>query len=263
MEGAELKLYGSWASPFCLVVEMALQLKGIPYTYQEENIADKSESLLRHNPIHKKIPVLLHNGRPIAESLVILEYIEETWKETSLLPSDPYERARFRFWIAFLYDKVLNSFLNLMFNSFIDFYRFSLTFLCFSIFLHADLLWQHEEQSKRRQPGRQRSISEHSKRVQGKSFQLKSGIFMGMHLECLTLWWAHPLAGAESLQSSVGSNLWTKRAPLFCAEDWKHLKKVRWPKKRSRSMRSLWPMLRISGTRFLDQKQTDYWRYVQ
>ncbi|KAK4750430.1 hypothetical protein SAY87_003912 [Trapa incisa] len=100
-------LHGTWASPYSKRVELALKVKGIEYEYVEEDLMNKSSLLLQYNPVHKKIPILVHNGKPIVESMVILEYIEETWSDgPRLLPEDPYERAKIRFWATFLHQQV-------------------------------------------------------------------------------------------------------------------------------------------------------------
>ena len=107
MAGKEdLKLLGLPLSPFVISVRMALNMKGVSYEYVDEDLSNKSELLLKSNPVHKKVPVLIHNGRPICESLVILQYVDELFVGRSILPTDPYERATARFWAAYAGDKV-------------------------------------------------------------------------------------------------------------------------------------------------------------
>ncbi|KAF2306776.1 hypothetical protein GH714_021314 [Hevea brasiliensis] len=103
-EANKLRVKSHWVEG-CL----ALKLKGIQYEFIEEDLFNKSTLLLQHNPIYKKVPVLIHNGKPIVESLIILQYIEETWKQNPILPADPYEKAMSNFWANFGDDKVLPS----------------------------------------------------------------------------------------------------------------------------------------------------------
>ena len=103
---AEVKLIATPQSFPCARIEWALKIKGVKYEYIQENLMNKSSLLLQSNPVHKKVPVLLHNGKPLAESLVILEYIDQTWKHNPLLPQHPYEKALAHFWAKFIDEKV-------------------------------------------------------------------------------------------------------------------------------------------------------------
>ncbi|KAL6175511.1 hypothetical protein ACLB2K_052151 [Fragaria x ananassa] len=87
-------LYGTWTIPYVKRVELTLKVK---------DLRNKSPMLLKLNPIHKKVPVLVHNGKAITESLVIIEYIDETWKTgPRILPQDPYKRSQIRIWASYI-----------------------------------------------------------------------------------------------------------------------------------------------------------------
>ncbi|TYI99380.1 hypothetical protein E1A91_A13G013900v1 [Gossypium mustelinum] len=108
MSEGEVKVLGIWASPFSTRVRIALHLKSVNYDYLEEkSLESKSELLLDSNPVFKRIPVLIHgDNKPISESLIIVEYIDEVWSSgPSILPCDAYQRADARFWATYVDDK--------------------------------------------------------------------------------------------------------------------------------------------------------------
>ncbi|CAL5192199.1 unnamed protein product [Lathyrus oleraceus] len=105
----DVMLFGMVISPFVTRVEIALKLKGIEYKYVEEKAGNLSEKAIKYNPVYKKVPIFVHNEKHISESIVILEYIDETWKQNPILPSDPYEKALARFWSKFIVDKLMNA----------------------------------------------------------------------------------------------------------------------------------------------------------
>ncbi|XP_010531898.1 PREDICTED: glutathione S-transferase U25 [Tarenaya hassleriana] len=98
----EVILLSYWPSFFGMRTRIALEEKGVKYEYRSEDPWNKSELLTRMNPVHKTIPVLIHNGKPVCESLVQVEYVDEVWSDKApILPSDPYQRAQARFWADF------------------------------------------------------------------------------------------------------------------------------------------------------------------
>uniref|UniRef100_A0A7N2LIT9 Glutathione S-transferase n=1 Tax=Quercus lobata TaxID=97700 RepID=A0A7N2LIT9_QUELO len=71
----EVVLLDFWPSMYGMRVKIALAEKGINYEYKERNLGKhKSPLLLQMNSVHKKISVLIHNGKPVCESLVIVQY---------------------------------------------------------------------------------------------------------------------------------------------------------------------------------------------
>ncbi|CAH8391032.1 unnamed protein product [Eruca vesicaria subsp. sativa] len=113
----EVILLDYWPSMFGVRTRIALEEKDIKFDYREQDLCNKSALLLEMNPVHKKIPVLIHNGKPVCESLIQVMYIDETWPgKNPLLPSDPYQRAQAKFWGYFI-DKMVPGLAKLMWGA--------------------------------------------------------------------------------------------------------------------------------------------------
>ncbi|CAN1154480.1 Probable glutathione S-transferase parC [Linum perenne] len=125
MEGddAEVVLLDVDGSPFATRVRIALLEKGIDHQSRYEELSNKSSLLLQMNPVHSKIPVLIHRGKPICESLIIIHYIDEVWahKSPDLLPSLPFQRSHARFWADYI-DSESFGFIDIVFISFYGFF---------------------------------------------------------------------------------------------------------------------------------------------
>ncbi|KAF7196199.1 Glutathione S-transferase omega-1 [Pseudocercospora fuligena] len=106
-----LKLYSGWFCPFVQRAWSVLEEKKIPYQYIEVNPYNKPQSLLSLNP-RGLVPTLQYDSKPLFESNVICEFLEEAYPDhkPSLLPEDVYLRAKTRIWIDFITSRLIPAF---------------------------------------------------------------------------------------------------------------------------------------------------------
>ncbi len=95
-----MKLYQTYLSPFPTRVRLLFYAKGIDVEIVEprgfHGDPEPKGDYLRVNPIGRVPALELDDGRVLAESEVICEYLEDAFPEPSLRPRDPWARARVR-----------------------------------------------------------------------------------------------------------------------------------------------------------------------
>lgn len=89
-----IRLHGFPVSNYTNMVQLALLEKGVPFEYVL-TYPDQSSAFLDKS-VRGKVPVLETPQGYIAETSVILEYLEDCGEGKALLPRDPFERARVR-----------------------------------------------------------------------------------------------------------------------------------------------------------------------
>jgi glutathione S-transferase len=91
--GDVLTLYDAERCPYAARARITLAEKEVPYDAVAIDLGDRPSWLYEKNP-KGRVPVLEEDGGFIlAESAVIIEYLDERYPDPPLLPSDPAERA--------------------------------------------------------------------------------------------------------------------------------------------------------------------------
>ena len=98
-----LTLYHGMASTCSKKVRLALYEKGLPF---ESHLLDL-QKFEQHAPDYLAlnpqgvVPTLVSDGKPIIESNVIIEFIDDAFPQTPLKPADAHARAQMRLWTKF------------------------------------------------------------------------------------------------------------------------------------------------------------------
>lgn len=95
-----LTLCGFAVSNYYNKVKLALLEKGVPFVEQEA-YPGASPALLAKSPLGK-IPYLETEDGVLAESQVIMDYIEARYPQPALIPADPFAAAKVRELLTFL-----------------------------------------------------------------------------------------------------------------------------------------------------------------
>lgn len=98
-----MTLYGFFNSSTSYRVRIALALKGIPYRYEGVNIRIGEQSSEKHQKLNpsKGVPVLVdEDGFTLNQSMAVLQYLEDCFPQTPLLPGDVKLKAQI---LAFCY----------------------------------------------------------------------------------------------------------------------------------------------------------------
>ena len=95
-----LELYHHNISVCAQKVRLSLFEKGLVWKEHHIDLMKAEQVSPEYLAINPKgvVPTIVHDGHPVIESTVILEYLEEAFPEKPLRPADPLARAHMRVW---------------------------------------------------------------------------------------------------------------------------------------------------------------------
>ena len=96
-----LYLYHGTTSVCAIKVRLTITEKALPWEGEVLWLQRGDQyrpDYLKLNP-NAVVPTLIHDGKVIIESTVIMEYLDETFQDIALMPHDPYSRSQVRLWL--------------------------------------------------------------------------------------------------------------------------------------------------------------------
>jgi glutathione S-transferase len=114
-----LILYDYGNSVCCQKVRITLTEKALTWEARKVDLFKTEQydpAYLKLNP-KGVVPTLVHDGTPVIESTLICEYLDETFPDPPLMPSNPAGRARMRLWSKFIDEGVFDATTDLSFSA--------------------------------------------------------------------------------------------------------------------------------------------------
>ncbi len=95
-----LELYKAGNSICTQKVLITLAEKGLSFTTRDIDLFRGEQYSPEYLAINPKgvVPALIHDGKPITESTLICEYLDDSFPAPGLIPTSPYERTQMRKW---------------------------------------------------------------------------------------------------------------------------------------------------------------------
>ncbi len=117
---SELILYDFGNSVCCQKVRITLRAKGLEWRATRVDLFTAEQYDPKYLKLNPKgvVPTLVHDGKPVIESTLICEYIDQTFAQPPrLIPADPWLQARMRLWSKMVDDGLFEGVTEISFSA--------------------------------------------------------------------------------------------------------------------------------------------------
>ena len=117
---SELILYDFGNSVCCQKVRITLRAKQLEWRAIRVDLFKAEQYDPHYRKLNPKgvVPTLVHDGKPVIESTLICEYIDQTFPQAPrLIPADPWQQSRMRLWSKMVDDGLFEGVTEISFSA--------------------------------------------------------------------------------------------------------------------------------------------------